>query len=810
MSNYDRYGIVIDSGSSGSRLQIFKWEDPLYTKIHSINESILSSIPQVVQESDWNKKTSPGLSTFNNNYKKIWSKHLKSLIKFAESKIPKEKIPETPIFLQATAGMRLLPEKSQLKILETVCKSLKEKSDFLVTNCQEQIQIINGEQEGIYGWIGLNYLLSNFNNYNSLNKSHFSYGFMDMGGASTQIAFVPSNASDLINHKDDLSKVFLRNVNGDLQQWNIFVSTWLGFGANQARKRYLNQLISLILLDDLTSNDNDIINDPCLQKGLNFDFYSSMDKKTHKIRGIGDYEMCIRIQYPLLLKNLPCIDEPCLFNGVHVPEINYEKDKFIGISEYWYNTNDIFQMGGQYNFLKFNEKVKEFCETDWKTIEQNNENGLYNDIPIDYLKDSCFKCGWVVNILHEGFNLPRIDIDSKSINKMSKGKETENIFQSAGTIAGAELSWTLGKILLYASSQVPLSKHNPNEKQIVGILPSEFDDNRNFLPGGIDLSINTNFEQITPIFSSFLNFFSYFFLIFIIFGIIMVLISTRANGGNKFLNSISIKSGLNFSIFKKFNYIVDKILNFVERLLKKILARRHFRRTVSINSGFELDNAFTDIEGGNLFSMKRSATTPRMNKVPNSSFYRSFSNSSSTSVYSINNGFNSVNGNNGFLNNSKSYFNSNFEFQSLGNRNNLNLNTNLINSNSAGINVEIEPPTPLAQKSGNSNSNVLFTTDGSSSSLYNVDINDDDQNDNHNNNNNNRNSYLNDKSMSFSLIENTNETSITLNNLPTNSHFPQLRSRTSNANIHINLNGNENENENRVILEENSNNEKKI
>ena len=51
---------------------------------------------------------------------------------------------------------------------------------------------------------------------------------MDMGGASTQIAFVPSSKEEIKKHEEDLSKVILRNINGESQKWNVFSETWLG------------------------------------------------------------------------------------------------------------------------------------------------------------------------------------------------------------------------------------------------------------------------------------------------------------------------------------------------------------------------------------------------------------------------------------------------------------------------------------------------------------------------------------------------------------------------------------------------------
>ena len=113
--------------------------------------------------------------------------------------------------------------------------------------------------------------MKQFNNYDSSQDIlHESIGFMDMGGASTQIAFVPSSKEQITKHKEDLSTVTLRNINGETQTWDLFVATWLGFGANEARKRFLNQLINLAIVNG--ENWNSEINDPCLPKGASMEY----------------------------------------------------------------------------------------------------------------------------------------------------------------------------------------------------------------------------------------------------------------------------------------------------------------------------------------------------------------------------------------------------------------------------------------------------------------------------------------------------------------------------------------------------------
>ncbi|KAI3403148.2 YND1 [Candida oxycetoniae] len=480
----NKYGIVIDSGSSGSRIQVYRWKNPAVLA-QSSDETILQSPPKIFQGKDWTKKISPGISSYGlkGKVKKIWLKHYSELMKFAESIVPVEKQAETPVFVLSTAGMRLLPKKTQDAILLETCRSIKSNTNFYLPDCSSFVQIIDGSTEGIYGWLGLNYLMGSFQNYDSKKTTnHESIGFMDMGGASTQIAFVPSSSEQIEKHKEDLSSVTIRNINGETQEWNVFVATWLGFGANEARKRYIEQMITLASVNEELHNN---INDPCLPKGASITY--EFQGRPYKISGVGNFEMCTRSIYPLLMKSIPCEDEPCLFNGIHGPKLDFEKDKFVGISEYWYTANDIFQSGGEYDYKTFNLKAKGYCESNWEQILINAKNGQYSGLdPDKFLKDACFKATWVMNVLHDGFELPRLGIE---LNREESGDADVNDvtekhvpFKSAESVGGEELSWTLGKILLYASSQIESSNKDSGSMKI-GIQPSDISGN-SFIPGG--------------------------------------------------------------------------------------------------------------------------------------------------------------------------------------------------------------------------------------------------------------------------------------------------------------------------------------
>lgn len=469
----------MDSGLSGSRIQIYKWQDPAST-LSSNDEALLSLPPKISQEDGWTLKISPGVSSFGENSGRVWPDHYAKLSKFAESKIPAAQHGETPVFVLSTAGMRLLPSHHQKAILKETCRGWQKNSNFWMPLCKDFVQTIDGETEGVYGWLGLNYLMGLFNGYDaSLAADHASIGFMDMGGALTQIAFVPLSLEEREKHAEDLLTVALRNINGETQEWRVFVETWLGFGANEARRRYLRLLIDVLAI---SPNSGLVVNDPCMPKGATSSF--NHNGASYEVAGVGDYEMCTRTIYPLLLKNVPCKDTPCLFNGIHGPKLNFEKDRFVGISEYWYTANDVFQSGGEYNFHGFNAKVRDFCESDWLAVLDRLLAGEFLKLdPDKFLKDACFKALWVISILHEGFDLPRLGVevsDGGQTPEMDEANRAHVPFKLAESVNGDELSWTLGKMLLFASSQIEPSSKNA---LAVGVRPSSLS-GKEFVAGG--------------------------------------------------------------------------------------------------------------------------------------------------------------------------------------------------------------------------------------------------------------------------------------------------------------------------------------
>lgn len=512
---------MIDAGSSGSRIQIYSWLDHALSKDLRLADNLpLSVLPRVepgVQQGDeWQLKVSPGISTFGSSPDQVGA-YLQPLLDRAMDIIPPQKRDSTPIFLLATAGMRLLPTDQQEAVLSQTCDFFRSHSPFVISSCKDHVRIISGEEEGIFGWTAVNYLLDGFDHHHDEDSGKAkgsTFGFLDMGGASAQIAFEPS-PEERSKHANDLFDISLRHLDGQSLSHPVFVTTWLGYGTNQARDRYIDMLSS-----SSSSSSGARIPDPCLPKDLSMPL---ADDKA--LQGTGDFAECLHTLSPLLNKEAPCPDAPCLFAGVHVPEIDFAVNHFIGISEYWYSTNEIFQLGGIYDFVQFEKAAQEYCASTWQDILDAKIAGT----DMSRLQMQCFKSAWLVNMLHKGIGIPRLTDDyghgdrkphwQSALEQDDKGFVPEDgvadrpaYFQSLNAVNNVAVSWTLGKMVLEVAASIPERREGGGD---AAWLPS------------IDFDLH-DLEQMRPSLNSFTRpSFFHVLIVLLLFGLLFFCFKRR-------------------------------------------------------------------------------------------------------------------------------------------------------------------------------------------------------------------------------------------------------------------------------------------
>ncbi|KAM7028573.1 LOW QUALITY PROTEIN: ectonucleoside triphosphate diphosphohydrolase 4 [Acridotheres tristis] len=443
------YGIVVDCGSSGSRVFVYCWPQ------HNGNPKDLLDIQQM---RDSNRKPvvmkiKPGISEFASSPDKV-SDYISPLLSFAAQHVPRSKHKETPLYILCTAGMRILPESQQKAILEDLLTDIPVHFDFL---SDSHAEVISGKQEGVYAWIGINFVLGRFEHTDDEdeavvevqipgNEHHDpifrkrTVGILDMGGVSTQIAYeVPQS--------EEVAKNLLAefNLGCDAHQtehvYRLYVATFLGFGGNAARARYEQSLLSSSLLRNRLQGSRaglspDVpVADPCLPRDARQELQQA--GLTLHLRGTGHFQQCRQLLQPLLNRTN---ETQSSLNGVFQPPLHFQSSEFYGFSEFYYCTEDVLRMGGDYSAAKFTKAAQDYCATRWSVLRERFERGLYAPhADLHRLKFQCFKSAWMFEVFHRGFSFP----------------ESYGSLKTALQVYDKEVQWTLGAIL-YRTRFLPL------------------------------------------------------------------------------------------------------------------------------------------------------------------------------------------------------------------------------------------------------------------------------------------------------------------------------------------------------------------
>lgn len=215
------YGLVFDAGSSGSRIHIYSWRtggggpkdgfDLIADELHKIK---------------------PGLSSHKANPAGAGAS-LRPLLDYAKATVPESMRATTPVFLMATAGLRMVGEAAKDAILASVCVEL-EASGFLF-KC-EWATMMSGLDEGLYGWVTVNYLLDTL--YPPVGEKPVAEqpaGIIDLGGGSVQIVF-PTEAR--------APEGYTKAMSFGGRPHTVYIKSHLGFGLDAAREAVLDHLVA--------------------------------------------------------------------------------------------------------------------------------------------------------------------------------------------------------------------------------------------------------------------------------------------------------------------------------------------------------------------------------------------------------------------------------------------------------------------------------------------------------------------------------------------------------------------------------------
>jgi hypothetical protein len=241
-TNPPDYSIYIDAGSTGTRLHLYKY------KTTPVSAPIIEEIPLDPANPNAGISTitlhsfADSANIVNNNLSKsIGEKLLKDLLDRAKKRLqnsdinndPKHPITSVPVYLLGTAGMRSIADGTKADKIYAAAKS------YVLTNYANIFDVLpkvpksnndnfanlEGSKEALFGWEAINYEAGNFQLDPKTNKPKETFGNIDFGGASLEIAFQTTNLN--ASNLGDAFKI------GDIQYY-VFILSFANLGQTKS------------------------------------------------------------------------------------------------------------------------------------------------------------------------------------------------------------------------------------------------------------------------------------------------------------------------------------------------------------------------------------------------------------------------------------------------------------------------------------------------------------------------------------------------------------------------------------------------
>jgi Golgi nucleoside diphosphatase len=480
------YGVIVDCGSSGTRVHIYQWDTEL-TYPNLLQD--IEPMRDPVTNETVSKKFTPGLSKLADSSTEDIHAYIKPVADYIAEKVPESRHQFTVVYLMATAGMRLLDEKSQERIM-TVAKNYigawwriaENRSHYNFRDVTTSV--ISGSQEGMYSWISVNSRTKRFLHPESDQQTK-TYGIMEMGGASVQVAYqLAPGVKELIlsvMSSDHLKKIYEAQVivpqisrnHSEESRYELHSTTFLGFGGDSARDAFLDLLIKKHNVKSHASlwfrsisrwfkrpEPMMVVYDPCSPSGYKSELkkpsrmlvsttktigftIEDADENTEgglfsfRVKGVGNYAKCKRLVEELLWtakeEKLNCKpDELCpmeLLGEYFVPYLGID---YIGIGDFYYTTNTMLEQDGNYKRDEIRDQTKKICQTPMSELEKTYFDIANSDSPKvrERIHSECFRAVWVDTLLRKGFRMPE-----------------DASFMTRSEVYGEEPDWTLGAVL---------------------------------------------------------------------------------------------------------------------------------------------------------------------------------------------------------------------------------------------------------------------------------------------------------------------------------------------------------------------------
>ncbi|NXW74864.1 ENTP8 diphosphohydrolase, partial [Hirundo rustica] len=409
-----KYGMVFDAGSSHTSLFVYEWDSDKENDTGVVSQTLSCDVQ------------GQGISSYASNPPEAGNS-LRECLDKALQVVPAEKQRDIPAYLGATAGMRLLREQNSSATEQVLAEVAKTMQEYPVAF--KGARILTGEEEGAYGWITINYLLDSFTKYSPKARTWLRpeaaniFGALDLGGASTQITFMPEGS---VLSQNEASEFTLYGYS-----YNIYTHSYLCYGQNEMLKRLAKELIVSWGARDFTHAQKlsywpeqrhaGSLKLVCLRGRGNEKTQS--ENYTVTLEGRGNASGCRAALRNLFNFSACGQSQDCTFDGVYQPPL---RGQFIAFSAFYYNFKFLNLTEGQ-PLAVVREAIEAFCTRSWEDLSSS-----YPEENPKRLPKYCANANYILTLLLDAY-------------KFNETSWNNIIFQmKAGS---ADVGWTLGYML---------------------------------------------------------------------------------------------------------------------------------------------------------------------------------------------------------------------------------------------------------------------------------------------------------------------------------------------------------------------------
>ncbi|GJQ11362.1 hypothetical protein GpartN1_g3153.t1 [Galdieria partita] len=375
-----RYGVLIDAGSSGTRVLVCSFSLQNGDTLNLMRDhyfEVKRSLAMCFQNAS--RVTNVGY---------VFSK----LLNFVRNIVPEAERPKTPIFLRATAGLRLMDGDMVEAVLDAT-RGILIASEFSFE--PSRAIVIDGSDEALYGWTTVNFLLNSLSN-----EMHQTFGVLDLGGGSFQVAF---------NTNSSLDEQSIRNISVFNKTYHVYSQSFLGMGLLEFRRRLYNILKER---GQLTQN-------PCFYNGVTEVIdVDGREQSFVETSGMGSFDSCVALISDIFVEE---------FN-ISVREFrklwNTNVNNFVAFA-YFFDRISTFGLSPESSLSDLEEMGRYICSEDWNVVQNTYvsvRNGVHEHL--------CFDMAYIFFLLFEflGFN------------------QCERTIRFLQSYHGSEFGWSLGAL----------------------------------------------------------------------------------------------------------------------------------------------------------------------------------------------------------------------------------------------------------------------------------------------------------------------------------------------------------------------------